>query len=83
MLHVALRCRFKDGTRLTPGVSIPVTYGSGTFTLANPAENSMSAESGTTCTVSVAGGESEYFIRDNAMPMSVSGKLVTFTKISD
>jgi len=81
--HVALRCRFKDGTRLTPGVSIPVTYGDNTITFANPADDSMKANSGTTCTVSVSGGTFEYRIADNKLPMSVSGQLVMFNKISD
>ena len=82
-VDAALRCRFKDGTRLTPGVSIPVTYGDNTVTFTNPAENTMKANSGTTCTLSVSGGTFAYRIVDNTLPMSVSGGIVSFKKISD
>lgn len=83
VVHVALRCRFKDGTRLTPGVTIPVTYGDTTVKFAHPAESTMKANSGTTCTVSVAGGTWPYQIVDNTLPMSISDRTLEFTKISD
>ena len=81
--HVAVRCKFKDGTRLTPGVTIPVTYGERTVVFANAGENSMKANNGTTCTVTVSEGPFEYRITNNTLPMGVSGRVVLFGKISD
>ena len=62
---------------------MPVTYGAGTFTIGSGADNTMRAESGTTCTVSVGAGTATYSIGDNQMPLTVSGRVVIFSKISD